>query len=274
LENVSLLGDTRHKVVKDGEYINQLLGTHTFLDAASLGSFAHRPRWFWTNLVSPQVLLTAVARIPRLMNRKVDDILDDHRVSLAVTKDDTLPLAIINKVGIPQGALPTFVTYPRSFAFQSRGPDMVWDSKSQTYDEPTADERERAMGFPTGTTAAHGLQEGQRRFLLGQAMDLNSMVWIIGICLAAQQYFHDQLLTLRAEDNGQGAMELQSKFHMEVNDAEALFSLKQHAAEELRAQRVFVALAQDFGMSDCSGEDTHLISSADDGGKGVALSTD
>ena len=43
-ENVPLLGDARHKVVKDGEYINQILGTPTFLDAASLGSFAHRPR--------------------------------------------------------------------------------------------------------------------------------------------------------------------------------------------------------------------------------------
>jgi hypothetical protein len=84
---------------------------------------------------------------------------------------------------------------------------------------------------------------------------------------------------------------------MEVNDAEGLFSLKQHVAEELRAQRVFSALAQDFGkleahkmfpllflgntssvgsylatQTDCSGEDTH--SSADDGGKGVAPSTD
>jgi hypothetical protein len=156
-ENVPLLGDTRQKMVKDGEYINQILGTPTFLDVASLGSFAHRPRWFWTNLVSPQVLSVAIARIPPLMNRKVDDILDDHHVSLAVTNDDILPFALINKVGIPRGAQPTFVTYPRSFAFRSRGPDMVWDSKSQTYDEPTADERERVLGFPTGTTAAHGL---------------------------------------------------------------------------------------------------------------------
>ena len=76
--------------------------------------------------------------------------------------------------------------------------------KSQTHDEPTADERERAMGFLTGTTAAHGLREGQRRFLLGQAMDLNSIVWIIGICFAAQQRMDDQLRPLRAENNGQG----------------------------------------------------------------------
>jgi hypothetical protein len=91
------------------------------------------------------------------MNRKMDDILDDHRVFLAVFKDDTLSFALINKVGIPRGALLTFVTYPRSFAFRSRGPGMVWDSKFQTHDEPTANERERTMGFLTGTTTAHGL---------------------------------------------------------------------------------------------------------------------
>jgi hypothetical protein len=228
----------------------------------------------------------------------MDDNLDDHCVSLAVTKDDILPFALINKMGIPRGALPTFVTYPRSFPFRSRGPDMIWDSNSQTHDEPMADEREHAMGFCTCTTAAHRLQEGQRRFLLGQTVDLNSIMWIIGICLAAQQQIDNQLLPLRV-NNGQRTMESQSKDHTEVNNTEELFSLKLHVAEELRGQRVFSALAQDFKMleankifsllflgdtsyvgsylatqTDCSGEDTHLDSSADDGGKGVALSTD
>jgi hypothetical protein len=134
---------------------------------------------------------------------------------------------------------------------------------------------------------------------LGQAIDLNSIVWIIGICLAAQQRMDDQLLPLKAENNGQGVMKPQSKDHMEVNDTEGLFSLRQHVVEELRAQRVFSALAEDFGkleahkmfpllffgdtsyvgsylaiQTDYSGEDTHLDSSADDGDKGVALSTD
>jgi hypothetical protein len=37
---------------------------------------------------------------------------------------------------------------------------MVWDSKFQTHDEPTADKRKHVMGFSTNTTVAHGLQEG------------------------------------------------------------------------------------------------------------------
>jgi hypothetical protein len=73
------------------------------------------------------VFLAAITRISRLMNRKVDDILDDHRVSLAAIKDYSLPFALINKVGIPRGVLPIFVIHPWSFAFRSRGLGMVWD---------------------------------------------------------------------------------------------------------------------------------------------------
>ena len=57
----------------------------------------------------------------------------------------------------------------------------------------------------------------------------------------------DQLLPLRAENNGHGAMEPQAKDHIDVNDTEGLFSLKLYIVEEVRAQRVFSALAQNFG---------------------------
>jgi hypothetical protein len=45
--------------------------------------------------------------------------------------------------------------------------------------EPNADERERAMDCPTSTTQVPGISEQQRRFLLGQAMDLNCLTWIV-----------------------------------------------------------------------------------------------
>ncbi|HEY9806811.1 MAG TPA: DNA cytosine methyltransferase [Candidatus Obscuribacterales bacterium] len=295
-ENVPPLGDSRTKVLEDGQYINQLLGPPTFVDAASLGSYAHRPRWIWTNLAPSHVLSAALSRVQRPTGRKVDDILDDHRVALAVSKDDESPLALVNKLGAPRGALPTLVTYPGSFAFRARGPGMVWDSMSQTHEEPTADERERAMGFLTGTTSAHDLTEGQRRFLLGQAMDLNTLVWVFGICLAIQQHHDGHLLALRSESNGQGAVEPKLT---EVEESELLFRLKWHATEELQAQRVFAALAQDFGKADaqemfsrlflqgtpcpidtanshtdCGGEAPHLASSEDAGGTGVVPSMD
>jgi hypothetical protein len=50
--------------------------------------------------------------------------------------------------------------------------------------EPNVNERERAMGFPTGTTNVPGLSEHQRRVLLGQAMDVNCLIWIVSLVVA------------------------------------------------------------------------------------------
>ena len=246
-ENVPPLGDTRAKVREDGAYIHHLLGPPTFVDAAALGSYAHRPRWIWTNLALAATLTAALSQVRRPARREVDDILDDHRVSTEVTIGDEPPLAVVNRVGFTRGAFPTLMSYPGSFAFRARGPGMVWDTTSQTYEEPSADERERAMGFLTGTTAAPDLSEGQRRFLLGQAIDLNTLVWICGICFAVQRHQHDHPRVLGADHDGQGATEP----HLtEAEESELLFRLERHAAEELRAQRVFAALAEDFGGAD------------------------
>ncbi len=67
---------------------------------------------------------------------------------------------------------------------------MIWDSATQTFGEPSAEEREHAMGFPTGTTAAPMLSEQDRCQVLGQAMDLNCLTWILSLGLAEQRRLH------------------------------------------------------------------------------------
>jgi hypothetical protein len=73
---------------------------------------------------------------------------------------------------------------------------MVWDAHTKIHTKPLVDERERAMGFRTGTTTAPGLFKGQRRFVLGKAMDLYTIVWTISLCLALQRHHGDHLLSL------------------------------------------------------------------------------
>jgi hypothetical protein len=105
----------------------------------------------------------------------VSDILDPDRAPRCIYHNDQAPLAVVNRKGEPRRALPTLVSFARSYAFKDNGPKLVWDSKTQEMVEPNAEERERAMGFPTGTIQVHGILEQQRRFLLGQAMDLNCL---------------------------------------------------------------------------------------------------
>ena len=103
-------------------YIHHLLGPPTFVDAAVLGSYAHRPRWIWINLVSSALLTLALAQVQRPFHRAFGDILDDHRVSTIVTKDDEPPLALVNRVGSDWGAFLPLMCYLGSFAFRAQGP--------------------------------------------------------------------------------------------------------------------------------------------------------
>ena len=100
------------------------------------------------------------------------------------------------------------------------------------------------MGFRTGTTGALGLSEGQRRFVLGQAMDLHIMVWTVGLCLALQRHQGDHLLSLGAEDYGQGT---QRSTSMKEGIGIMIREIK-HVIEELRAQRIYTAMASSLPM--------------------------
>ena len=81
---------------------------------------------------------------------------------------------------------------------------MVWDVHTKSHTEPLANKQERAMGFHTATTVVPGLYEGQRRFVLGQATNLHTIVKIVSLFLALQQHQRDKLLYLGAEDYGHG----------------------------------------------------------------------
>jgi len=47
--------------------------------------------------------------------------------------------------------LPTFMSYPRSFAFHKRRLSLVFDISIQSLCEPCANKQQRAMGFLTRT---------------------------------------------------------------------------------------------------------------------------
>ncbi|CAM6103418.1 unnamed protein product [Calypogeia fissa] len=55
------------------------LGPALLLDAASVGSRAHRPRLWWTNLLLREVLRRAFDAVQRPSDLTVDSILDGGR---------------------------------------------------------------------------------------------------------------------------------------------------------------------------------------------------
>ncbi|CAI7825223.1 unnamed protein product [Closterium sp. NIES-53] len=59
------------------------------------------------------------------------------------------------------------------------GPGMVYDHQKKRWEEPTALERELAMGYLPGATATEGVEEEVRRAALGRAIDQHSLRWLI-----------------------------------------------------------------------------------------------
>jgi hypothetical protein len=193
VENVPVVSSSWSRTLESKHKIYGILGMPVLIDAAAVGSRAHRPRFWWTNLAPAELLQSAIGRTRR-PDVYVSDILDPHRTPRRVYHDDQAPLAVVNRKGEPRRAFPTLVSFARSYAFKDNGPGLVWDSITQEMVEPNADERERAMGFPTGTTNVNGISEQQRRFLLGQAMDLNCLTWIVSLVVAEQRRLASTLI--------------------------------------------------------------------------------
>ncbi len=57
-----------------------------------------------------------------------------------------------------------------------------------TWDEPSLEERKRAMGFQTSTTNHTTLIRFERITLLGKGMNLNSLTWLLITYVLFQMY--------------------------------------------------------------------------------------
>jgi hypothetical protein len=88
----------------------------------------------------------------------------------------------------PTTTWPTFVSFPGAHAFQGDGPDLVYCHALATWDEPSLEERERVMGFQTGTTSHTKVIGLKHNVLLGRGMDLNSLIWLLVTCVLFQMY--------------------------------------------------------------------------------------
>ena len=153
-------------------------------------------------MIPREWLRSAILLEGRLEKLYVDDILDEGRTSAPVTGHSMPPFFPCNVYGQKRRALPTFVSFPNSQAYREGKAGILWDGLKQQWDVPNADERERAMGFQTGSTRTRGVSEEQRRALLGQSMDCNAMSWLFLVCLVRQAGLNERgvsapCLTLR-----------------------------------------------------------------------------
>ena len=176
-------------VDKTADLIEAFIGAPIVVDAASLGSSAHRVRHYWTNFCEPQLLQNAmptdIVPFPSLKT-----ILDKDHISSRPTVASRWPFAPHNKVGNERLCLPTIVSYPGSYAFRRRvngtpGEGQLWDKTIHNWIEPTLKEKEQLMGYRIDDTKGGLATDQERAERLGQAMDGNTIRWMGAFLSAA-----------------------------------------------------------------------------------------
>ena len=184
LENTFMQWPHTAPQVRDVDYprILSILGPSFDADAARFGSGAYRLRTFWTNLQRVEHLRIAVDAWHRPAGLLVDPHLDyGHRCPRHPRRQQRPPHYPCNTNIDQVEALPTLVSFPSSNAYRDDRPGMLLDAATGNLVEPNPDERERLLGYLTGTTAAPGLSEADRFRLTGQCMDANTLKAIFAL---------------------------------------------------------------------------------------------
>ena len=191
-ENTAMQYNDRHPhLISDFWEINDSLGEPVVMDAAQFGSYAHRLRNFWTNLAHTGMLGDVLSRAKRGPGRMVDDILDEGCVAQVAGYREMRQGYPCNTPGEPICVLPTLMATQGSWAFREQGPGLIWDPKEaqgpgQGWREPNPDERERALGYETGSTAALGVTRAARHRITGGCMDAFCMDALMSGILAVR----------------------------------------------------------------------------------------
>lgn len=174
----------RPELLRDYDTICDAIGPSVLLDAARVNSHAHRLRNYWSNLAPATHLQITLDGIYRFVGLRVDDILAPGRQAQRCVSVAPPPYYPANMVGRPLSALPTLVAYPASHAFRDGQPGMVLDIASGLLVPLLIEERERALGYEAGCTAALTVTMAERHAATGSCMDANALQHLFAVAVA------------------------------------------------------------------------------------------
>jgi len=131
------------------EQVCRVIGQPVLLDAARVGSSAHRLRNFWTNLGSQVRLQHTLDGVMMGPKCKLSHIVGPGVELAEVLHDDPAPYFPCNQRGQPRRAWPTFVSVVQSTAFRPGRPGAIYTHglNGRVATEPSACMREMAMGW-------------------------------------------------------------------------------------------------------------------------------
>ena len=203
LENVAFQTSQKQAISdqaqKDFRILTSALGDPICFDAAAVGAGAHRLRNMWTNL-GPADLVGRVFHVLHDQSAysgpaTLRPILDQHHEIPVASYDDFPPYATVNQKGRPLNALPTLMSMQQSRAFRPGRQGCLLNTANGKWEEPSPEERERALGLAVGCTNVPGVSPELRHFLLGNSIDLGALSAVIAT--VKEHYFFTSLGNLK-----------------------------------------------------------------------------
>ena len=125
--------------------MESFIGAPVVVDAADLGAAAHRVRLFWTNMLQPAVLQTALPTM-LLPSPPLSSLLKPHHIPTRPGHTDRRPFAPHDLAGGARLRMPTVVSYLHSNAFRTKengtpGEGQVYNRLTREWEEPDAEEK-------------------------------------------------------------------------------------------------------------------------------------
>jgi hypothetical protein len=110
------------------EVIKRLLGEGVAYDAISVGSYAHRYRRYWQNLIPGPLLHEMVEKrfLMRSVDQQVQDVLEHGRFAQTCQHNRSPGPHTVNIPGRPLKAFATFVTVADSHAYSAEAEPRPW----------------------------------------------------------------------------------------------------------------------------------------------------
>ena len=201
IENTAMqVGKNAEKLAGDFTTICNQLGEPVLLDAARVGAGAHRLRNYWTNLADSALVMTVLDTVHRDPTVTLHDrVLEPGRSPQRCFKRTMAPMYAADIQGEGLRVLPTLMATVNSYAFRDGGLGMVIDNATGKLVPLTIGERERALGYATGCTAAPALGTGKsayisRHKITGRCMDAHAMMYLLAVSMAIRAALHTQPL--------------------------------------------------------------------------------
>ena len=111
--------------------------------------------------------------------RYISHILPPHLLPQRSSTSLHPPFYPCDQRNLPVQALPTIMATVGSYSFRNAGPGMLWNTKTNAFEEPPPSVREIALGHPVGITSAPGIPHASRIKLIGNSFDMHAINYLL-----------------------------------------------------------------------------------------------